>query len=106
MAFAGVCMRRADGWIFAVALTVANAAVANASPLNSGPPAGVRQAQGRTASMLAFGTSMVVAAGAALAFSRWLNGSTDGTTIGITGGDTVDSHIIVTGTTTTTTGTN
>jgi len=49
---------------------VANASVANAGPLDAGPPAGVRQAQGRTASMLAFGTGMVVAAGAALAFSR------------------------------------
>ena len=99
-------MRFANGWIFAAALTVANAAVTNASPLNSGPPAGVRQAQGRTTSMLAFGTGMVVAAGAALAFSRWLNGSTDGTTIRITGGGTIDSTIIVTTTTTTTTGTN
>ncbi len=56
--------------------------------------------------MLAFGTGMVVAAGAALAFSRWLNGSTDGTTIRITGGGVIDSTIIVTTTTTTTTGTN
>ena len=99
-------MRLVDGWIFAAALTLANASVASAGPLDAGPPAGVHQAQGRTASMLAFGTGMVVAAGAALAFSRWLNGSTDSTTVRIAGGGTIDSPIIVTSTTTTTTGTN
>jgi len=95
---------RSVGWIFVAALALVNAPVAHASPLDAGRPAGIRHAQDRTSSMLAFSTGMVVAAGSALAFSRWLNGSIDSTTIRITGGGVVDTPIIVT--TTTTTGTN
>lgn len=95
-------MRLVGGWIFVTALAVAIAPVASAGPLESGRPAGVRQAQDRTTSILAFSGGIVALAGAGFAFSRMLNGSTDGTTARITGGGVFNPTVIVTTTTTTT----
>jgi hypothetical protein len=84
-------------------LAFVSTTAAEAGPLASGRPAGLREAQ-VSSSFLVFSGVAVVAAGAGYLFSSSLGGSTDSTIIAINGGEITQNN--PTNVTPSTTGTN